>query len=127
MNEEYVTYEQAVRLKALGFDWCCMTFYVDDIIKLPCSEIKPFPKPKNWNKQQETLSAPSIHQAAKWLRQEHNIHISVNPCFDGRWECQIVDISPLWYFDRCYMGDSYEAALSAGVSKCLEIINNKTE
>ncbi len=126
MNEEYVTYEQAKALKAAGFDYeCDYHFSKEDAPEGLVWGIKSF-APANHNAN-GYLSIPTLAQAAKWLREEHNIHISVNPCFDGRWECQIVDISPLWYFDRYYMGDSYEAALSAGVSKCLEIINDKTE
>lgn len=73
-KEEYVSYEQAVKLKELGFDYKCYDFFTEDV-KLPLSEIKPFPKPKNWNESEDKISAPRLDQVQKWLREIKGIDI----------------------------------------------------
>ncbi len=109
MNEEYVTYEQAKALSEAGFDYFgADKLYID--------------KASNKRYDRSTLA-----QAAKWLREKKNLHIMIGCQNKDEWGYFISEIGATSAMAYGINNESYEAALSAGVSKCLEIINDKTE
>ena len=73
MNEDFVTYELAVKLKEKGFSYKCHYCYKNSIIMSQCSE------PLNHNADAVTYSAPTISQVLKWLREERLILIGLSP------------------------------------------------
>lgn len=75
MNEDFITFELAVKLKEKGFDYKCHYCYKNSIIMSHCSE------PLNHNADAVTYSAPTISQVLKWLREEKKMYIviAVNP------------------------------------------------
>lgn len=68
MNKEFLKYEQAIALKALGFDEPCFGYYnVDPSFKNPpFNLVKPFEH--EW-----CLPAPLYQQAFRWFRKKHDI------------------------------------------------------
>lgn len=127
MNEDFVSYELAVALKAAGFDEPCEAFYLPPMKNRP----EPFFSGRvKRSIKNEThafhLSAPSLYHAQKWLREKWGIAVSV----------QAREIQgELWYsadivttkgFDELVDGGfdylEYEAALSAGIAAALELI-----
>ena len=125
-NKEYVTYEQAKVLKELGFDTeCDYHFSKEDAPGGLVWGIKSF-APANHNAN-GYLSIPTLAQAAKWLREEKNLHIQV--MLNGVRTMYFVRVyviegnAPVYEVEGQF--DDYESALSAGISKCLEIINEK--
>lgn len=143
MKNHYVSYEQAVKLKELGFDLECYDFYIENV-KEPLSEIKLFPMPKNWNdiviSGDPKISCPRLDQVQEWLRDFKDTIVIAEPY----WETEIEDDSDTgkWCFvvwiDGCrilcnfdpnkegeepWLFDTYEQALSMGISKTLELIN----
>ena len=67
MNQEFVTYEQALALKELGFDEPCFGYYfVDDIEK----ELRILKNEHNWT---NTFHAPLKQQVFRWFRENHNL------------------------------------------------------
>lgn len=138
LNEDHVSYDLAKALKDAGFDLECEMFVVGKV-KLPCRELKPFPKPKNWNKFEDRISVPPLSQAHKWLREVKGIAINVIAHYayeKGRagkyhWKEAYLpncnENGPQWR-DWCIYGhyplfNTYEEALSDGLSKILELIN----
>lgn len=121
-----VTYNQAVALKSLGFDEPCMMFYTDNI-KLPCSRINPFPKPKNWNNTEISdtkFSAPELHDAAAWLRR-NGWH--VQPMLNGVRSMYFVRVYELIGNGEVIEGerqfDEYDDAVSHGIDLAITRLN----
>lgn len=62
---DYVSYELAVKLKSIGFNWLCTTFYRNlDHALMEGGEM-------NWNNGVD-YSAPTLWHAQKWLREKKN-------------------------------------------------------
>lgn len=124
-HEDYVTYEQAIKLKELEFDWKCNHYYhlYDELPILSYS-----PKFENFNKFDKTRSAPTLAQAQKWLREKE---IEVCACADfegsqpnGKWMVFYRKLSsPVYATDfSTESKDTYEQALSAGIDKALAFL-----
>ena len=148
MKDDYVTYEQAIILKELGFDWKCNHYYD--------TQTKEF-LPVDWfdydgdvdaddlyDSNPPTgiisyrVSAPTMAQVAKWLREIKNI--IVNPYFDIWQNCNkyesyyylLRDVpNPEIYmsiYEMRLVGDNfntYEEALSAAIDEALNFLKTK--
>ena len=71
MEKEFVTYEQALALKELGFDGKTIGFYNSTY----CMEevlFGEFPEFVNRNNDFELVSAPLKQQVFRWFREKHN-------------------------------------------------------
>ena len=98
MNEDFVTYELAVKLKEKGFDEECLAYYTSEYTLytnkvvlcddkyLEVAEIDYEECLRSYNTQKDRLlrtivDAPTISQILKWLRKEKNIFvvIAANP------------------------------------------------
>lgn len=133
--EDYVTFEQAKALKELGFDWEVYQYYLtnaigDLILWFPeegSSDFNHFDD--GW------FSAPTLYQAAKWLREKHNIIILVDTYFKNYMEgdynkAEFEYVIVYMNFNAARKGsskdgklfESYEKALSAGIEYALESI-----
>ena len=80
MKNEFVTYEQAVKLKGLGFDEKCMSFYAPlEPPRLTCIAFKDgqldYSKVKNSHKLMGNgrVTAPLKQQVFRWFREKFNI------------------------------------------------------
>ena len=125
MNKEFVTYEQAVALKELGFDEPCLAFYS------PKKELHPvFQEPSkgpyfNNGNFIETLRAPLYQQAFRWFREKHKLvfnFISYNIVKPGEYHWSIT-----WNDEAKASGivKTYEEAEQACLDKLIEICKNK--
>ena len=130
MKEECVTYKQAQELKRLGFRDEVFGYY-DEFGRLGVSAQTDYNV--NWD---YFISAPTLSQAQKWLREEKGLIIFVTPEFyEGD---ALEDVK--WYFytqplqnlrkqrggkveGRYY--DIYELALYAGIDAALELLTDK--
>jgi hypothetical protein len=72
MNEDFVNFEIAKKLKEKGFREKCMWHYYDDT-----KDIYKSSSPQCYNYGGNTSDAPTIPQVLKWLREEKKIHIGV--------------------------------------------------
>lgn len=81
MNDDFVTYELAVKLDEKGFDIPCYGYYHcnggNDSFELCSNGDRDFQNSKN----QYRVAAPTITQVLKWLREGKKIFvvIAVNP------------------------------------------------
>ena len=77
MNEDFVTYELAVKLKEKGFNEPCYGYYHcnggNDSFELCGNGDRDFLNSKNKHR----IAAPTISQVLKWLRKEKKLHIEV--------------------------------------------------
>lgn len=143
-NEDYVSYEVAKRLKAAGFDWPCGHYYCafDNETDVRFWSVHPeqsqnaFRSPEG----KVIVDAPTLWQAQKWVREGLMLHVGICPAIPfNRWRSYIDDlnqsINPTngelvtrWDEDMQakvdkLIYDSYEDALSAGISRALELID----
>lgn len=138
MNEDYCSYELSKALKAAGFDEPCDSYY-----DKACAADDEYWHTKreelyNWNglASECQISAPTLWQAAKWLREKWGIHVDAcvfsdystdadgNVC--DRWDFWGFDLYAVVGGEKLIDDDgeyySYEQALSAGISAALELI-----
>ncbi len=76
MQKEFITYEQALELKELGFDEPCFGYY--NITWSKQNELL-FPQYagelENWNEMTHLCSAPLYQQAFRWFREKHEVKV----------------------------------------------------
>jgi hypothetical protein len=85
MEKEFIPYEQALALKELGFEEICLGFYDPNheylyIVgnALNYNFISTLPESlKVKNPRLRDISAPLYQQAFRWIREEHNIEVSI--------------------------------------------------
>ena len=126
--EDFVTYEQAEKLADLGFDYKCIACYDEE-------EFEYNGEPNDYNSgyyRYNLISAPTLTQAQKWLREVKDIHIeikyTINPQYEP-WIGKVVIIedypepNTIIDTDTC---DTYEEALSEAIDKALELLTQQS-
>lgn len=146
MNEEFVPFKIAKKLKEKGFDEECLAYYTSentlhlnkvvlcDDKYLEVAEIDYEECLRSYNTKKDRLlrtivDAPTISQVLKWLRKEKKIHIMIDI-----WKVDFNDTTYKWGYDivdlttthvlgcdtQC--ADSYEQAGVAGIEYCVDNI-----
>ena len=132
--EDFVTYEQALALKKLGFKEECLFHY--------CKNVKIYANSTIHNGDEIEISAddfynvynlyldgvsdaPTLAQAQKWLREVKHYHINPVNVGNNKWAV-IVDNLDNSNYNKVYGRpfDSYEEALSAGITEYLKMLND---
>lgn len=139
MKEHYVSFEQAVKLKCLGFAEKVNHSYSRKLRIEPDSSYGNVKEvhskdPKNYNDNRKGIakgiqfySAPRLDQAQAWLREEKGIFVGVT------YDNSPTNATPYGYEvknpmcdDRIGYGASdYNFALSAGIDKALELLGKE--
>ena len=86
--EDFVTYEQALKLKELGFDWKCNYWYYNAtkcLVSVYGSDCFDF---------DNMTKAPTLAQTQKWLRKEHKLWLEPVICITNvnQYSCDIYDL-----------------------------------
>lgn len=132
MKNEFITYEQALALKELGFDEPCFGYYnIDPQLKNPVfNMVKPFEH--IW-----CLPAPLYQQAFRWFRENHDIqgyiysstvrgNVEKTKQFTGYiWNINGIDMPFLSTDARDELHDTYKGAEQACLDKLIEIVKSK--
>ena len=125
MTQEFVTYEQALALKELGFDEPCFGYY-DNIGKL-FFNTNGQPVGNDWVWVVPT-DAPLYQQAFRWLRHKHNCvceiirkEVGNHSEFIGWVYIDDRKIDVVSYWDS----KSYEEAEDACINKLIELVKSK--
>lgn len=145
--EDFVTYKQAKILKEVGFNWKVTHCYTDCD---ECQEHFIYPNEIeclgkefitaddivcNNNSSQNDISAPTLSQVQRWLREKHNIIILVDTYFknylDGdyskaEFEYIIVNMNHNAARKDSHkdnkLFETYERALESGIDVALELL-----
>lgn len=136
MNEDFVTYEQAVDLQRFGFDWKCNHYFkwnnlnpIEYIVSHESAYV-------NWNHENHRdfwqYSAPTMAQVVKWLRNEKHLLVSVraNDFVNDSGNAEIYycvdvfdikdNVLKLKYSNAGF--ENYESAFEDGINNTLAII-----
>jgi hypothetical protein len=114
MEKEFVSYQQALELKELGFDEPCFGWYASDKSLIKDYVIKMH------------LLAPTFSQAFRWFREKHKIGTWIHHYFNmdkGNFEYSFVITLP--YKDDGYVYEKHEEAELACLNKLIEIVKNE--
>ncbi len=119
MEKEFVTYNQALALKDLGFDEPCFMFYYDEGYGLTRDVIIKTSKDSN------PCNAPLKQQAFSFFREKHKLHSTITSISQESWQWHIT--KPGESLGKLYNEDfyTYEEAEQACLDKLIEIIKNK--
>lgn len=132
--EDVVTYETGMKLKKLGFDWPTLYCYADGRIfggTVEKGEGYDFPiKVKHllgssnavFKDNHERCDAPTLAQAAKWLRNEKNVHVDVDFQYIGKLTITIKSEKLNIFKIMPEVFDTHEKALEAGISEALNVL-----
>lgn len=148
MNEDFVSFDLAKKLKEKGFDMACIYAYCEKggwniytqkhepityILRTDGNPFGSYYTGDNWNKEYKPnknkirCSAPTISQVLKWLRDKNAIFVHISIYSKG-WYC---DVYTYEYYeeDREYSAkhivqldefSTYEEAAIAGITYCLD-------
>ena len=119
MKKEFVTYEQALALKELGFDELCLFYYGDNEIfrMYNQSEIE-----------EDLIGAPLYQQAFRWFREKYDLQYTITwnkhyPKTPYEWEVRKSwRDEPLRPYGIGGMSATYQEAESACLDKLIEIV-----
>ena len=129
-HEDFVTYEQAVKLKSLGFDWFCNHYYdkSEEIGEYNDSSFSNYDNFNSIDFVEGIVSAPTLSQAQKWLREVKKIyvfsHIIGNPPRDKckyYWKVETNNSRTVDSSSITELFLTYEEALSAGIGRAIEL------
>lgn len=117
MNEDFVSYDLALKLKACGFDEPCDHYYIVNDTNIR------YTKYKYYNDRDNYCSAPSLYHAQKWLREKKGIYAYCEPNCLKKWFARAIDLAKNedLLFDG-EMFDSFEKATEYAISAALGLI-----
>lgn len=119
MNEDYVSYELAKKLKACRFYELCNSYYSGN----GSIAIREYPQCFNCYKDLPMYSRPTLWQVAKWLREKKGIYAYCEPNCLVKWFARVIDLAKNedLLFDG-EMFDDYEEAAEYAFSAALKLI-----
>ena len=139
MEKEFITYEQALVLKELGFEEPCFAYYsINDIENKLFYDIDPDDGELTALNQNQfyhnnlsevgRISSPLKQQVFRFFRGKHNFDGWATPCYtsDGKFYSFIIENGKESEIDGSYDDfETYEEAELACIDKLIEIIKNK--
>lgn len=139
MTSEFVTYEQALALKELGFDEPCFAYYsINNIenklfydIDSDDGELTALNQNQfYYNNLSEVgrISSPLKQQVFRWFRENHKFDGWATPCYtsDGKFYSFIIESGKESEIDGSYdKVKTYEEAENACIDKLIEIVKKK--
>ena len=128
MEKEFVTYEQALALKELGFDEECMGYFNDREFKYCLEdELVKNSLMSNSNSPIFYTTRPLKQQVFRWFREEYNLEGIVQRAEDYLWYKAYIykyckeTKNIRWGIYEC---DIYEEAENACINKLIEIVKS---
>ena len=126
ITEDYVSFETARLLKEKGFNEKVICYY-DDGGSLNLNKFVEF-QCCNQGYGSSVFAAPTLQMVMKWLREVHNICITIYPDKAKGYEAVLYDtkdnveiiLQSFGVYGSHIFGDSYEEACEAAIKYCLE-------
>ena len=137
MEKEFISYEEALALKELGFDEQCFATYNSDkkVNRNPSHNMEDLPiegQPYYWNNSKiykSCITTPLYQQAFRWFREKYKLDPTIKSWTENNKIIYYISTEPIGKPSRykCYevKKDSYEEAELACLKKLIEIVKNK--
>lgn len=145
MKEQFVTYDIALALKELGFDWECICKYnTYNALKHCISGTNPdIDDHISYNKYDDRLLAPLYQEAIDWFRVKHNIWINIDTSSINFYVDDVLQPAKFQYYiedlinrdiddfildhsgDDSLFYDNSSEARKAAILKAIELIKNR--
>ena len=131
MKKEFVSYEQALDLKELGFDELCICIYNREkslrvnVFNNPNDRFKSVQLSYNNGK----IPAPLYQQTFRWFREKYNLIPDIQ--YYGNWNFEIFRIGEFAEpmddvnVDYTFKGGTYEESELECLKKLIEIVKSK--
>jgi len=119
MNKEFIPYEEALKLKELGFDKCCLGYYVGGVL----GQFKPASFYEI--SEDEIVKAPLYQQAFRWFREKYQLDYWVRAWWEYDRTMFIGYETLVEKEEHCGTYRTYEQAELACLKKLIEIVKNK--
>ena len=125
--EDFVTYEQALALKKLGFNEETFTYYDENNPKI--KGLDDFYEYHLIDYNRYSISVPTLAQAQKWLNKTKDFKLFVIPSPSDKVPYSYVafNTTKTIYKNPPRYYSSYEEALSDGITECLKLLENKVQ
>ena len=125
MKNEFVTYQQALSLKELGFDKPCFGYW-----KMSTWLIEEKTRTDGYTHADQICSAPLYQQAFRWFREKHNLIAYPVWRIDNTWDMNIQKLDSYGLLSgqsalAIIKKPTYEEAEQACLDKLIEICKNK--
>ena len=133
MEKEFVNYNQALKLKALGFDESCFGYYSKGVLSIEIIKSgKIFTNEDSiyFDKDSSCL-APTFSQAFRWFREKYNIYAIILPSYaddkvvKDRFFYEIANGRKL--NQELNYHNTYEEAELACLDKLIEVVESKSK
>ncbi len=122
IQEDYVSYYVARLLQEKGFNEVCFACYEYFISGVTLYQGWMFEyKGESVRNTDERVKCPTLQMAMKWLREVHNLHITIYSCSQESWMYRIT--KPHQKLEDGEYGEdfnTYEDAAEAAIKYCLE-------
>ena len=125
LNEDFVTYKQASKLKELGFYCIDFTHLYDED-----EELVEYDYFQDKHYYDNYIPAPTLAQAQKWLREEKGVKVYVKPLFSSEeYEYWIsFKFKMFMVGDECYgVEETWEYALSEGINEAIKLVEKEEQ
>lgn len=123
MNEDFVSYELAVALKAAGFDEPCIAQWAREPDGKPILLGSTAFVFSNAELKGRDVTAPLLWHAQKWLREKHHISVRVSYLsYHQVWFADWLNLDSGEFDDTDATFAAYEKALADGIEAVLELI-----
>jgi len=128
MEKEFISYEQALALKELGFDEECFWWY--DFEKQLRKDIRGFNTNSKYFMGGSGCSAPLYQQAFRWFREKYDLCVIIDEHTRPQIKTKgVIGIGSTLLFEYTkngkYAGFEYEEAELECLKKLIEIVKNK--
>jgi len=127
MQEQFVTYPIALKLKELGFDEPCLAMFNLEHNLRFIKNKTGHPNGSRNSECEPNVLAPLWQQAIDWFRSNHSFHISIYR-LNNKWCGDVYDILRQRYvtsnaFDGVLF-NAYEEAREQAILKAIELVKN---
>lgn len=132
-TNDYVGYQTALALKKCGFDEPCRCCYIADKNTESNAEFTEYASKVRWNSAKTGgskypyvhISAPTLWQVQKWLREMKRISIRVSYIsYHKVWFADWLHLDTGEFDDTDANFDTYEEALADGIAFALQLLDN---
>jgi hypothetical protein len=126
MEKEFVSYEIALKLKELGFDEPCLTYYynISGSIRTGIEVHIHNAWTYAGTKKLETTLAPLYQQVFTWFREKYRLEGAIYR-LNFKWASQVFNIETSTYCFKHELFETYEQAEIHSLQKMIKIIKNK--